>query len=69
MLQCGKQRIRVTTINASGEDTAFWGTRAVDRTKLMSAEEVVSVIWAVINMPDTVQVHYIDFASFKRYAE
>lgn len=69
LLQYGKQGIRVTTINPSGADTAFWGTRAVDRTKLMSAEEVVDVIWAVINIPDTVQIHYIDFASFKRYVE
>lgn len=67
LLQLGKQGIRVTTINPGGADTAFWGTRTVDKTKLMQAEEVVDIIWAVINMPDTVQEHCIDFESFNRY--
>lgn len=67
LLQLGKQGIRVTTINPAGADTPFWGTRTVDKTKLMSAVEVVDIIWAVINMPDAVQVHCIDFESFNRY--
>ena len=67
LLQLGKQGIRVTTINPSGADTPFWGTRKVDKTKLMQAEEVVEIIWSVINMPDTVQIHCIDFESFNRY--
>lgn len=67
LLQLGKQGIRVTTINPAGADTPFWGTRTVDKTKLMQAEEVVDIIWAVINMPDMVQVHCIDFESFNRY--
>lgn len=67
LLQYGKQGIRVTTINPAGADTPFWGTRSVDKSKLMQAEEVVSIIWSVINMPETVQIHYIDFESFNRF--
>lgn len=67
LLQYGKKNIRVTTINPAGADTPFWGTRTVDKTKLMSASEVVDVIWAVINMPDSVQIHCIDFESFSRF--
>lgn len=67
LLQYGKMGIRVTTINPSGADTPFWGTRSVDRSKLMSAAEVVDVIWAVINMPDNVQVNCVDFESFSRF--
>ncbi len=67
LLQYGKMGIRVTTINPSGADTPFWGTRQVDRSKLMSASEVVDIIWAVINMPDNVQVNCVDFESFSRF--
>lgn len=67
LLQYGKKNIRVTTINPAGADTPFWGTRTVDKTKLMQAHEVVDVIWSVINMPDTVQIHCIDFESFNRF--
>lgn len=67
LLQYGKKNIRVTTINPAGTDTPFWGTRTVDKTKLMQAGEVVDVIWSVINMPDSVQVHCIDFESFNRF--
>jgi NADP-dependent 3-hydroxy acid dehydrogenase YdfG len=57
----------VTTVNPAGADTPFWGTRTVDKTKLMQASEVVDIIWAVINLPDNVQVHCIDFESFNRF--
>lgn len=69
LLQLGKSGVRVTTINPSGADTPFWGTRTVDRTKLMKASDVVEIIWAVINMPDSVQVHCIDFGSFAPYCQ
>lgn len=67
LLQYGMRNIRVTTINPAGADTSFWGTRTVDKTKLMKASEVVDVIWAVINMPDSIQIHHIDFESFSRF--
>ncbi|MBR2884188.1 MAG: SDR family oxidoreductase, partial [Clostridia bacterium] len=44
LLQYAKKNIRVTTVNPGGADTPFWGTRSVDRSKLMSAEDVVEVI-------------------------
>jgi len=67
LLQYGKKGIRVTTINPGGADTPFWGTRTVDRSKLMKAEDVVEVIWFVVNLSENVQLHSIDFESFNRF--
>ncbi len=67
LLQYGQKNIRVTTINPGGADTPFWGTRTVDKTKLMQADDVVSVIWFVLNLNDTIQMHSIDFESFARF--
>ena len=63
-LQYGKLGIRVTTINPAGADTPFWGTRSVDRSKLMSANDVAEIIFTVANMPDDVLVRFIDFENF-----
>lgn len=67
LLQYAKKNIRVTTVNPGGVDTPFWGTRSVDRTKLMTAEDVVEVIWFVLNMNENVQIHSIDFESFRKF--
>lgn len=67
LLQYAKKNIRVTTVNPGGADTPFWGTRSVDRTKLMTAEDVVEVIWFVLNMNENVQIHSIDFESFHKF--
>lgn len=67
LLQLGKKGIRVTTVNPGGADTPFWGTRTVDKSKLMTAADVVEVIWFVINMNENVQIHAIDFESFRRF--
>ena len=66
-MQYAKKNIRVTTVNPGGVDTPFWGTRSVDRTKLMTAEDVVEVIWFVLNMNENVQIHSIDFESFRKF--
>lgn len=67
LLQYAKKNIRVTTVNPGGADTPFWGTRSVDRSKLMSAEDVVEVIWFILNMSEKVQIHSIDFESFSKF--
>ena len=53
------------TLNPGGTDTPFWGTRAVDRSKLMQAEDVVDVILFVIDHPKMV-FYAIDFESATR---
>lgn len=67
LLQYGKKNIRVTTINPGGADTPFWGTRTVDRSKLMQASDVVDVIWFVLNLNENIQMHSLDFESFARF--
>jgi short-subunit dehydrogenase len=67
LLQLGKKNIRVTTVNPGGADTPFWGNRTVDRSKLMTAENVVDVIWFVLNVSENIQIHSIDFESFSRF--
>jgi len=67
LLQFGKQNIRVTTVNPGGADTTFWGTRAVDKTKLMLAEEVVDILMFVICSNPSVQIHEISFESMTKF--
>ena len=67
LLQMGSQNIRVTTINPGGADTSFWGTRAVDRSKLMSAEDVVEIILFALKSNPRVQIHDIYFESSARF--
>lgn len=65
-IQLGSKNIRITTLNPGGADTTFWGTRTVDRTKLMQASEVVDVIMFVIGMPKSVVIYDIGFESAER---
>lgn len=67
LLQMGSQDIRVTTINPGGIDTPFWGTRKVDRTKLMCAEDVVDVIMFALMSSPRIQIHDIYFESSARF--
>lgn len=67
LLQVGKKNIRVSTINPGGADTAFWGTRTVDKSKLMQAEDVVNVIEFVLCSDPCIQIHEISFESFARF--
>ena len=67
LIQLGKKNIRVSTVNPGGADTAFWGTRTVDKTKLMQAEDVVNVIEFVLCSDPKIQIHEISFESFARF--
>lgn len=67
LLQLGKKGIRVTTINPGGANTPFWGTRPIDRTKLMSAEDVAEVILFVLGSSPRIQIHDIFFESMERF--
>lgn len=67
LLQVGSQDIRVTTINPGGADTPFWGTRQVDKSKLMSAEDVVEVIMFALTSSPNIQIHDIYFESSARF--
>lgn len=67
LLQMGSQDIRVTTINPGGTDTPFWGTRAVDKSKLMQAEDVVEIIFFALTSSPRVQIHDIYFESSARF--
>ena len=67
LLQLGKQGILVSTVNPGGADTPFWGTRAVDRTKLMSGENVADVILFVAHLESNIQLHSVDFESSAKF--
>ena len=67
LLQLGKQGVTVSTVNPGGADTPFWGTRAVDRSKLMSAEDVAEVILFVARLADHIQLHSVDFESAAKF--
>ncbi|MBE6929174.1 MAG: SDR family oxidoreductase [Ruminococcaceae bacterium] len=61
-IQLAQRNIRVTTLNPGGADTPFWGTRQVDRSKFLSADDVVDVIEFTLNHPRMV-IHSVDFES------
>ena len=65
-IQVGAKNIRVTTVNPGGADTPFWGTREVDKSKLMQPEEVVEVIMFVLMSNPKIQIHDIFFESSSR---
>ncbi len=67
LLQMGKNDIRVTTINPGGTDTPFWGDRPVDKSKLMSAEDVVDIILFALTSSPRIQIHDIYFESANRF--
>lgn len=67
LLQVGSKKIRVTTVNPGGADTPFWGTRAVDRSKLMQAEDVVDIIMFVLTSNPNIQIHDIYFESAAKF--
>ena len=67
LLQLGKKGIAVSTINPGGTDTAFWGNRAVDRTKLMDANDVAQIILFVAHLSEKIQLHSIDFESSAKF--
>lgn len=67
LLQYAKKGIRVTTVNPGGTDTPFWGDRPVDRTTLMTAENVADIIFFLMTTPPCVQIHSIDFESIAKF--
>lgn len=62
-LQLKDRGLRVTNLSPGGVDTPFWGDRPVDRSKLMSADDVVDVVEFILTRPDHVVVHDITFES------
>lgn len=67
LLQLGKQGIFVSTINPGGVDTRFWGERKVDRSKLMSADDVADVYMFVAQLNSNIQLHCVDFESVSKF--
>lgn len=65
-LQVAELGIRVTTLNPGGTDTPFWGDRPVDRSTLMSPDDVVDVVMFVLDSRPGVHVKSIEFAPFTR---
>lgn len=64
-LQLANRDIRITTLNPGGTDTGFWGSRPVDRSKLMSADDVVDTIEFVLEHPRLV-IYSMDFEASVR---
>lgn len=63
-LQVRELGIRVTTLNPGGVDTAFWGTRPIDRSKLMKADDVVDAIEFVLTRPPHMIVNNMSFGPY-----
>ncbi len=61
-MQLAGKGIRVTTLNPGGTDTPFWGDRKVDRSRMLSPQDVTDVILFVLEHPRIV-FHSVDFES------
>lgn len=64
-IQLAPLGIRVTTVNPAGTDTPFWGTRSVNREKLLKAEDVSEVLLFVLKAAPHVVFSQINLESFK----
>ncbi|PZF85599.1 SDR family oxidoreductase [Jiangella anatolica] len=65
-LQVRERGIRVTTLAPGGVDTPFWGDRPVDRSALMTADDVVDAVEFVLRTPARVQISSIELEAFGR---
>ena len=62
-MQAAERGIRVSLLNPGGVDTPFWGDRPIDRSKLLSAEDVVYSVLFLLELPDHVVVRDLQFES------
>ncbi|WP_129669407.1 SDR family oxidoreductase [Phytoactinopolyspora endophytica] len=65
-LQVEELGVRVTTLSPGGTDTPFWGERPVDRSKFMSADDVVDAVMFVLGTRPQVRISSIEFEPFTR---
>jgi NADP-dependent 3-hydroxy acid dehydrogenase YdfG len=63
-IQYKEKNIRVTTVNPSGTDTAFWGDRPVKREKLLTANDVAEIIVFILKCETRVAFSDVTFESF-----
>lgn len=65
-LQVRERGIRVTTLAPGGVDTPFWGDRAVDRSALLTADDVVDAVEFVLGTPPRVHISSIELEASAR---
>jgi NAD(P)-dependent dehydrogenase (short-subunit alcohol dehydrogenase family) len=64
-MQVKERGIRVTAVSPGGTDSPFWGDRVVDRSTLMSTDDVVDALMFVLSRPSTVQVSSLVLEPFR----
>jgi len=63
-IQLKERNIRVSTVNPSGVDTPFWGTRQVNRAALMQATDVAETVMFVLTRNDNTVISDITLQGF-----
>jgi NAD(P)-dependent dehydrogenase (short-subunit alcohol dehydrogenase family) len=64
-LQAKDKNVRVTTLLPGPTNTAaFWGARPVPREKFMTTDDIALVVRFILDLPDHVVMHEVDFESF-----
>jgi NADP-dependent 3-hydroxy acid dehydrogenase YdfG len=64
-LQAKDKNVRVTTLLPGPTNTAgFWGTRPVPREKFMTTADIASVVRFILELPEHIVMHEVDFESF-----
>ncbi len=64
-LQAKDRNVRVTTLLPGPTNTTgFWGTRPVPREKFMTTDDITHMVRFILELPEHIVMHEVDFESF-----
>ena len=64
-LQAKEKNVRVTTmLPGPTNTTGFWGTRPVPREKFMTTADIARMVRFILELPEHIVMHEVDFESF-----
>lgn len=64
-LQAKEKNVRVTTmLPGPTNTTGFWGTRPVPRDKFMTTADIARMVRFILELPEHIVMHEVDFESF-----
>lgn len=69
-LQVKDKNVRVTTLLPGPTNTTgFWGTRPVPREKFMTTDDIARMVRFILELPEHIVMHEVDFESFTYFKQ
>jgi NADP-dependent 3-hydroxy acid dehydrogenase YdfG len=69
-LQVKDKNVRVTTLLPGPTNTTgFWGTRPVPREKFMTTDDIAHMVRFILDLPEHIVMHEVDFESFTYFQQ